>query len=146
MTAAILPNGRKIYFNPTTGAPLAGGSVAFYTPGTTTFKATWQDQAQTTANANPVTLDSAGTALIWGSGSYREYVEDSLGNLVSDSVTSAYGVSDSMAAVVGASSTSAALALLGGRLHHRERGVAEGCYVNHSAANAVHPNRIHVHG
>ena len=114
MTAAILPNGRKQYFNPTTGAPLGGGSVAFYTPGTTTLKTTWQDQAQTTPNANPVPLDSAGTALIWGSGSYREYVEDSLGNLISDSVTSAYGVSDSMAAVVGASSTSAALALLGG--------------------------------
>lgn len=85
--ATILPNGRKQWFD-ASGNPLAGGSVAYYVPGTTTLKTTWQDGAQATPNQNPITLDAAGSALVWGSGSYREYVTDALGNLISDSVTS----------------------------------------------------------
>ena len=42
------------------GAPLAGGKLNFYEPGTTTRKDTFSDEAETSANANPVILDAAG--------------------------------------------------------------------------------------
>jgi len=45
-----------------TGAPYAGGSLAFYASGTSTPLATYSDSALTIANANPVVLDSAGRA------------------------------------------------------------------------------------
>jgi len=69
------------------GAPLAGGSVATYIPGTTTPKATWQDSAGTIQNTNPITLDAAGRAIIYGSGSYRFIVQDADGNTIYDQVT-----------------------------------------------------------
>lgn len=69
------------------GVPLAGGTVAFYAPGTTTPKDTWSDFAQTILNSNPILLDSAGRALIVGSGSYRQVVKDANGNLIWDQTT-----------------------------------------------------------
>ena len=45
-----------------TGAPYAGGSLAFYASGTSTPLATYSDSALTIANTNPVVLDSAGRA------------------------------------------------------------------------------------
>jgi hypothetical protein len=45
-----------------TGAPYAGGSLAFYASGTSTPLATYSDSALTIANTNPVILDSAGRA------------------------------------------------------------------------------------
>lgn len=86
MTASILPPPRTIFLD-SNGNPLAGGSVSTYIPGTTTQKQTWQDEAQTILNTNPVILDEAGGAIIWGSGSYRWIVEDSNGNLIYDQVT-----------------------------------------------------------
>ena len=84
--ASILPNARTQFID-ANGNPLVGGTVTFYVPSTTTPKTTWQDAAEGTPNANPLTLDSLGTALIWGAGTYREIVKDSLGNVIWDAVT-----------------------------------------------------------
>lgn len=78
----LMPNGRQQYFNPTTGAPLAGGKLYTYTAGTSTPQVTYQDAAGTTPNANPITLDSTGSALVFWSGSYKIVLQDSLGNTV----------------------------------------------------------------
>jgi hypothetical protein len=57
-------------------------------PSTTTPKDTYQDANQTIANSNPVILDSAGRAIIFGSGAYRQVVYDANGNLIWDQNTS----------------------------------------------------------
>ena len=67
---------------------LAGGFVGMYTPGTLTASQTWADPGETILNTNPITLDSNGCASIWGSGSYRQILYDSLGNKVWDQITS----------------------------------------------------------
>ncbi|SAK19276.1 parallel beta-helix repeat-containing protein [Burkholderia multivorans] len=69
------------------GHPLAGGSVYFYIPNTSTKKNTYQDAAQTILNTNPIILDANGQAIIWGSGSYRQVVYDQYGNLIWDQIT-----------------------------------------------------------
>lgn len=84
--ATLLPNGKQTFID-SNGRPLAGGAVYFYVPGTTTAKQTWQDSGQTVLNTNPVTLDSAGRAIIYGSGAYRQIVKDRLGNTIWDQVT-----------------------------------------------------------
>lgn len=66
---------------------LAGGSVSFYVPGTLTFKQTWSNAAQTVLNTNPVQLDQNGCSVIFGTGTYRQIVKDSLGNTVWDQLT-----------------------------------------------------------
>ena len=85
--ATILPLA-ETQFTDALGVPLAGGSVAFYMPNTTSLKDTFRDAAQTIANSNPVILDSAGRAIIFGSGAYRQVVYDGSGNLVWDQTTS----------------------------------------------------------
>ncbi|MGV0879430.1 hypothetical protein V6767_20045 [Martelella sp. FLE1502] len=85
--ATILPEAKTTFFD-SNGQPLAGGKVYFYIPNTTTPKDTWQDQEQTILNTNPVELDSAGRAIIFGSGSYRQIVKDVFGNVIWDKVTS----------------------------------------------------------
>ena len=84
---ALLPNAQQQFLD-NNGQPLAGGSVYFYTPGTTTPKTTYQNSALTVPNTNPVILDAAGRATIWGSGSFRQVVFDVNGNLIWDGVTS----------------------------------------------------------
>jgi hypothetical protein len=68
---------------------LAGGQVFFYIPGTQTFKQTWfnADQSANHQNTNPVPLDANGCAIIYGTGSYRQILQDSLGNTVWDQIT-----------------------------------------------------------
>lgn len=83
----LLPNGQQ-QFTDANGAPLGGGQVFFYIPNTTTPKTTYQDQAETVPNTDPVNLNSAGRATIWGTGTYREIVYDVNGNLVWDQLTS----------------------------------------------------------
>lgn len=53
------------FLDPTTGAELAGGLVHTYISGTTTNQTTWQDQAGTTSNTNPIVLDAAGQCRMW---------------------------------------------------------------------------------
>jgi len=68
----------KIQFFDDNGDPLAGGKVYTYEQGTTTPLATYQDEAETTPNTNPVILDSSGRALIWlGSADYTFVIHNS---------------------------------------------------------------------
>lgn len=86
MSATLLPNAEQQFVDGN-GKPLAGGSVYFYIPNTSTPKATWQDSGQTILNTNPVVLDGAGRAAIWGAGIYRQVVYDQFNNLIWDKVT-----------------------------------------------------------
>lgn len=69
------------------GVPLVGGSVFFYIPNTSTPKATYQDANGMTLNSNPVILNSRGEGQIYGTGQYRQVVQDSLGNTIWDGLT-----------------------------------------------------------
>lgn len=89
-TASLLPNAKQTFLN-SNGTPLASGTVTFYVPNTSTLKTTWQNAGETIANTNPVVLDSAGRAIIYGDGSYRQVVKDKLGNTIWDQVTSSTG-------------------------------------------------------
>lgn len=86
----LLPNGMQ-YFTDLNGAPLAAGCVYFYIPGTSTPKDTYLDAAQTQLNLNPVQLDAAGRAIIYGTGVYRQVVKTapcgSLGTQIWDQLT-----------------------------------------------------------
>ena len=68
----LLPNGQQCF--QTAAGPLSAGSINMYSVGTTTAKTTWKDSSQTTANTNPIQLDSNGCAIIYGVGSYRQQV------------------------------------------------------------------------
>ena len=59
------------------GDPLSGGLVYTYAAGTTTAKATYQEDD--TENANPVVLDSTGRAEIYGTGYYKFILKTSAG-------------------------------------------------------------------
>lgn len=72
----------QLQFFDNNGVPLAGGSVTTYAADGVTPKATYQDQAGTIVNTNPITLDSAGRAQIWGTGQYVFLVQDSVGNTI----------------------------------------------------------------
>lgn len=132
--ATKLPNGKQQFLNPTTGAPLAGGKVWHYVPGTSNLKDTYQNSAGTIANTNPITLDAYGSAVIWGNGAYRQVLYTSSGNQIWDQVTSsgisavmdpvtsaatltaaqsAFGISLAMQPVVGAGTLSSAMVNLG---------------------------------
>jgi len=71
----------QLQFFDANGVPLAGGTVTTYAADGSTAKATYQNPAGSTINANPIVLDSAGRASIWGTGPYVFKVEDSLGNI-----------------------------------------------------------------
>lgn len=86
MGIVILPNAETVFLDDD-GIPVAGGSVGFFIPGTDTPKDTWLDGSQSVLNANPVILDAAGRARIWGSGDYRQILMDSLGNIIWDRET-----------------------------------------------------------
>lgn len=86
MVATLLPNGEQVFLD-NNGVPLALGKVYFYIPNTSTPKNTWQDPTMGILNTNPVELDAAGRAIIYGSGSYRQVVDDALGNEIWDQLT-----------------------------------------------------------
>lgn len=71
------------------GVPFSGGTIATYIPGTDTPADTWSDMAGTALNTNPIVLDAAGRALIYGAGDYRFVLKDVAGNLIYDQLTSA---------------------------------------------------------
>jgi hypothetical protein len=115
MTAAQMPDARFVAFD-ANGNPLVGGLVHTYVPGGTTPATTWQDAAQTIANSNPITLDAAGSALIYGNGSYQLTVTDAAGNAIPaySGVSQSIGITSAMQAVVTQATTTGALTLLGG--------------------------------
>lgn len=102
--ATLLPNGKQQFISGA-GVPLAGGSVYFYIPNTTTPKNTYQDPLQVTQNTNPVVLDASGEAVIYGTGQYRQQVFDAIGNLIWDQLTQS---TDQAGVYIGATSTGSA--------------------------------------
>lgn len=97
----LLPNGKAQWID-ANGAPLANGTVGFYAPGTLTPQATYQDQAGSIANTNPITLDSRGQAIVWGTGTYRQIVKDSSGVTIWDQIVDTPAGGASLANNVGA--------------------------------------------
>lgn len=87
--AKLLANGMQ-YFTDNNGEPLAGGKVYMYIPSTTTLKDTWQDAGETILNTNPIILDAAGRAVIYGTGEYRQFLTDALDNEIWDQLTSTF--------------------------------------------------------
>jgi len=81
--AQLLPPGEQ-QFADANGVPYDGGLVYMYIPATTTFKDTWQDRDESVVNSNPVVLDSAGRAVLFGQGQYRQVLKDQLGTQVWD--------------------------------------------------------------
>lgn len=55
----------KFQFSDARGFPLAFGTLSVFIAGSTTPATTWQDEALTAANTNPITLDSRGECVIW---------------------------------------------------------------------------------
>ncbi len=100
--ASLLPNGEQTFVD-LNGQPLSGGSAYFYIPSTTTPKTTWVDSGEAVPNANPVVLDSAGRAIVYGAGIYREVLKDQFGNTVWDQLTAG-----SACATLGTTSTTCA--------------------------------------
>jgi hypothetical protein len=71
MTTYISPQ-PKLQFLDNNGVPLSGGKVYTYSAGTTTPLTTYTDYTGSTANSNPVILDSRGECSIWlGTSSYK---------------------------------------------------------------------------
>lgn len=73
-----------VYFKTDATAFAANGTLTFYDQGTATPKNTFNSEALTTANPNPVPLDAAGRANVnvWLSGDYTVVLKDSLGATV----------------------------------------------------------------
>jgi hypothetical protein len=86
MSGSLIPNGKQQYLD-ANGKPLAGGKVYYYIPSTTTPKNTYQDAALTILNSNPIVLDSAGECIAYGSGAYRQIVNDVNDNIIWDQPT-----------------------------------------------------------
>jgi hypothetical protein len=91
------------------GHPYAGGTIETYIPGTSTPKATYLDPALTAANTNPIILDAAGRATMYGDGKYRLILRDAAGNEIWD-IEATTIVSAAMAPVVEAPTIADALA------------------------------------
>lgn len=69
---AILSPSPKLQFFDSNGNPLVGGKLYSYTAGTTSPLATYTDSTNTSANTNPIILDSRGEASVWlGSSAYK---------------------------------------------------------------------------
>lgn len=95
MTAVLLTPLTGQFFD-NNGNPLVGGLIYSYVAGTNTPQASYTDASGSTPAANPVVLDSAGRADIWGSGVYKFVIKDSVGNTIDtiDNLTAIYGSGD----------------------------------------------------
>lgn len=73
----LLPNIKQQFFD-SNGNPLSGGKLHIYEAGTSTNSTSYSDYQFTTANANPVILDSRGEADVWlTDASYKFVLKDS---------------------------------------------------------------------
>lgn len=97
----LLQNGKQQFIDQN-GLPLANGTVGYYAPGTLNPQATYQDQAGTIQNTNPITLDSRGQAIIWGTGTYRQIVKDASGVTIWDQIVDAPAGAASLSNTTGA--------------------------------------------
>ncbi len=83
-TGTVAPVPRQQFFD-NNGAVLAAGLLYTYTAGTSTPLATYQDINLTTANANPIVLDSAGrtpAGVYLSEATYKFVLKDSAGNTI----------------------------------------------------------------
>ena len=87
--ATLLPNGQQQFID-ANGKPYANGKVFFYSnfPTCTVLKNTYANEQGTVLNSNPVLLDSAGRASIFGSGAYCQVLKDANNNIVWSKYTS----------------------------------------------------------
>lgn len=77
---AVVTPTAKAQFIDAAGIPLAGGYLYTYAAGTTTPQATYTDSTASTANSNPIVLDSRGEANIWlSSADYKFKLTDANG-------------------------------------------------------------------
>lgn len=83
MVGSLLPEPKQQFLNDI-GDPLFAGKVFTYEAGTLTPKATYQDQALTIANTNPVIANARGEVVMYGSGTYRIILQDLFGNTIYD--------------------------------------------------------------
>jgi hypothetical protein len=80
---AVLSPAAKTSFVDAAGEPLVGGLLYTYIAGTTTPQTTYTDSTATTANTNPIVLDSRGEANVWlGGAIYKFVLKDSVGALI----------------------------------------------------------------
>lgn len=84
----------RFQFSNALGVPLAGGTLATYIAGTTTPAKTYQDEALTIENTNPVKLDARGECVLWldPAKSYKLVLKSALGvtQWTQDNVSGAY--------------------------------------------------------
>lgn len=87
--ATLLPNGMQQFID-ANGNPYANGKVYFYSnyPTCSVLKNTYQNEAGTILNTNPIILSAAGTATIFGVGAYCQVLKDQNGNTVWTKYTS----------------------------------------------------------
>lgn len=71
----------KYQFSSALGFPLVNGTLTTYLAGTTTLTSTWQDQALTALNTNPVVLDARGECVLWldSTKNYKFVLKNALG-------------------------------------------------------------------
>lgn len=89
-SVSLLPNAEQQFVDQN-GQPYGAGKVYSYIPNTLTPKTTWSDPAGSTPNSDPVVLDNAGRAVIYGTGIYRQILKDVFGNTIWDKQTQGYG-------------------------------------------------------
>lgn len=112
--ASLTPSPKMQFFT-ASGIPLVGGRLYTYAAGTTTPLATYTDSTGTSANTNPVILDSRGEASVWLANSlYKFELRDSVDALIwtSDNIGNASSYTGTGAIVLsnGATITSATIA------------------------------------
>ena len=90
-SAGILAQAVTQFFD-NNGNPLSLGKVYTYVAGTSTPKTTWMDPLEANPNTNPINLDIAGRATIYGQGTYTETVFDNKNNQIWTGLTQPIGV------------------------------------------------------
>jgi len=71
----------KFQFSDALGLPMSGGTLTSYLAGTTTPATTYQDEALSAANTNPIALDSRGECTLWldSTKTYKFVLKNALG-------------------------------------------------------------------